>query len=120
MSEAEERVRQIFDLEEWEALPEVSEESLETYWAYLVEHLEFPFQAAYEAEEEPEGVPIQVTALLPVEQSPDDPEMFGLFCEAVQGRQTIQVPLSVVEVTDPTSENYQLVEDYKEWFWSYR
>jgi hypothetical protein len=45
--------------------------------------------------------------------------MYGLFCEARQGRRHVELPLGEVEVKkgDP---NRRPVEDYSYWFWNWR
>ena len=120
MSDPEARLRDIFGLEEWQEPPDVTDVSLEGYLEYLGDHLELPLEAAYDAEEEPDSITIQVHGFISVEDSPDDPEMYGLFCEATQGTEMMVLPLAVIEVVDPNHENHDHVELYKEWFWNYR
>jgi hypothetical protein len=46
-------------------------------------------------------------------------ELHGLFCEARQGRQPIDVPLGQVEARKG-NPNRRLVADYSYWFWNWR
>ncbi|UCE04828.1 MAG: hypothetical protein JSW07_14540 [bacterium] len=117
----EKRVARIFGIEDNNELPDVTEDTLDIYYQYLNQDLVFPFEAAYSKETGPlenTYYDIVVTKVLDVDQS-SDPEFYGLFCEAKEGRRKIIVPLAEVEVKG-RGRNRQLINDYNMWFWNYR
>jgi hypothetical protein len=123
VAEADLRIAQIFGLSESEELPDVTEATLESYHQYLCTHLRFPFEGEYSRETGPlqdTSYVMKVTGLADME---DCDEFYGLLCEGRQeGRQSrrrVVVPLAEIEVGSEDS-NFQLIDDYRGWFWNYR
>lgn len=119
VEEVDLRIAQIFGLSESEELPDVTEAALESYHQYLCTHLRFPFDGEYTRETGPlqdTSYLINVTGLVDME---DCDEFYGLLCEGRQSRRRVVVPLAEIEVGSEDS-NFQLIDDYRGWFWNYR
>ena len=114
----DDRIRMVFGLTSNNPLPDVDEETLETYHEYLSKNLVFPFTAEHGAENgHPERV--KVIGL----GDPDDESMidetYGILCEARLEGQIVTVPFS--ELEDAKGKpNRQLIEDYCYWFHNWR
>ena len=76
-------------------LPEVDDETLETYRDYLAAHLSFPFQAEHTPEKGPmfrRSSLVKVTGLGdPDEEPPYIDDMYGLLCDALTDRRKVVV-----------------------------
>ncbi len=109
------RVRVVFGLTGDEYLPEVDDESLETYYDYLDEHFSLPAEARYVPED---GLFLpssrrNVTAVTLDGGFPwDDGE--GIFCEVrtADGKDVVPLSRLLFRRSDP---NHQLVEDFTAW-----
>lgn len=102
-------------------LPSVDDETLARYYAYLAEHMSFPFKAMYP---EPTGrkevkfCACKVLELLdPAEYAYD--EFDGLFCKTEKAGFKVNLPLIELQVPQD-SPNSQMIEDYWYWFWNWR
>ena len=115
----DDRVRMVFGLTSNDPLPEVDDETLETYRQYLAAHLTFPIEAEHGAEYgHPENV--KVTGLGdPDEDPPYIDDKYGLLCDARMGHRKVVLPVGELEVTKG-KVNRRLIEDYRSWFWNYR
>jgi hypothetical protein len=100
-------------------LPEVSNETLQDYYDYLIGHLSFPFPARY-----PEAVGLHdeilrtatvVTLFDPAKNLGG--ESLGLVCKARLGKREVELSLADLEV-EADGPNHRLVEDYWYWFWN--
>ncbi len=98
-----------------EQLPPVTEESLIKCHRYLAAHLSFPFEAVYlgenEFSEETESKVCVVGLVDPDERLIDE----GLFCKAIEHGETLELPLTEIEVTRE-SRDRDLIEGYTGWF----
>ncbi len=104
-------------LSDADELPPVTEEVLIKCHRYLAAHLTIPFEAIHlrqgEFPEETE-IGIRVVGLVdPDERLMDE----GLFCRVVEEGETIELPLTDIEVTG-VSRNRDLIEGYADWFFS--
>lgn len=117
--EAELRIAEIFDAHEEDgSLPTVSEDTLLMYYQYLQTHLRFPFFAEYcEETEDLEEVYklIEVTALAEDDEVNTDD---GILCKGRYEKWDVMVPLADL-VIDDDDLNFQIVDDYQYWFFSY-
>jgi hypothetical protein len=115
----DDRVRMVFGLTSNDPLPDVNDETLETYRQYLAANLTFPIEAEHGAEYgHPEKV--KVTGLGDSDEEPpyiDD--KYGLLCDARMGHQKVVLPVGELEVTKGKA-NRQLIDDYSSWFWNNR
>src|SRR5271166_3932484 len=107
----DDRVRMAFGLTHDDPLPDVSPETLMTYYRYLAANLKFPFKAKTESD----GTTLTVSRLIDPKQSELEEEE-GLLCEARDRQASFTVPLS--ELEDAVG-NRKLVEDYGYWFWNW-
>jgi len=118
----DDRVRMVFGLTSNDPLPDVDDETLETYHEHLLEKLAFPFEAEHTPES---GTLFQSTYWVKVIGlgDPDDEpmidEMYGILCEARHQGRVVTVPLGELEVKRGRP-NRQLVADYCYWFWNNR
>ena len=102
-------------------LPEVGNETLQSYYDYLTTHLSLPFQVRYP---EPIGLHEEIIRTVTVVRILDptknlDCKSLGIVCKARQGKQMVELSLADLEVEED-DPNHQLVEDYWYWFWNWR
>ena len=108
----DDRIRMVFDLTSNDPLPDVNDETLETYHKYLLKNLLLPFRAEHGAEYgHPE--PVKVIGLGDLNEEPMIDETYGILCEARMEGQVVTLPLG--ELEDP-NRNRQLLRDYCYWF----
>ena len=117
MDDQDDRIRAIFGLTSNDPLPDVDDESLLTYYQYLIANLTFPFKADYMKETGPFS---RRTKQVTVEGlgDPDDPfidDTYGLFCSARKEKRSVDLALGELEVKRG-QPNEQLVDDYAYWF----
>lgn len=119
----DDRVRMVFGLTSNDPLPQVDEETLETYRNYLASHLSFPFEAERTPEKGPmfrRSTLVKVVGLgNPDEEPPYIDEMYGLLCDALMDKREVVVPVGELEVPKG-KPNRRLIQDYCYWFWNYR
>jgi uncharacterized protein YodC (DUF2158 family) len=114
----DDRIRMVFALTSNDPLPDVNNDTLMAYAAFLADELSFPFEATHEPEH---GRAAQMK-VLGVADTNDElmvDEHFGIFCEARLDRRVVTVPLAEVDRAKGTS-NRRLVDDYNYWFWNWR
>ena len=111
----ERRVAEILGVQDGEALPGVSRQTLRKYHAYLTANLEFPLQAKVE---NLDGE-TTIHSLFALKDSPDL-TFYGLFVRGELGRRLIEIPIAEIERVKGEGKNKQLIEDYCMWFWNYR
>jgi hypothetical protein len=112
----DDRVRMVFGLTHDDPLPEVSPETLMTYYRYLTANLKFPFFTSSWAKSGPfssKKVTVPITRLDPPVEDEFDEEA-GLYGIGIDQDEEIEFPLEVIELKkqDP---NYQLISDYTYW-----
>jgi uncharacterized protein YodC (DUF2158 family) len=115
----DDRVRMVFGLTSNDPLPDVDQETLETYHEHLSNNLVFPFDAKHTSETgsfSSRTIQVKVLGL----GDPDEPmidDMYGVLCEAQHKRRMIALPLGELEVKKG-NPNRQLLKDYRYWFWN--
>ena len=118
----DDRVRMVFGLTSDDPLPDVDDETLETYHEHLSENLVFPFEAEYTSETGPfssRTIQAKVIGLGDPDDEPMIDDTYGILCEARHERRVVTLPLGELGVKEG-KPNRQLVEDYSYWFWNYR
>ena len=118
----DDRVRMVFGLTSNDPLPDVDDETLETYHEHLSKDLVFPFEAEHTSETGPfssRTMQVKVTGLGDPDDEPMIDDTYGILCEARHERRVVTLPLGELEV-NKGKPNRQLVEDYSYWFWNYR
>jgi hypothetical protein len=117
----DDRIRMVFGLTSNDPLPDVDDETPESYHQHLSENLSFPFEAEHTSETGPfssRTIQVKVIGL----GDPDDElmidEMYGILCEARHERRVVTLPLGELEVKKG-KPSWQLVKDYCYWFWNY-
>jgi hypothetical protein len=117
----DDRVRMVFGLTHDDPLPDVSSETLMTYYRYLVANLKFPFFTFYWAESGPfsrKKVTVPITRLeAPVDDEFD--EEYGLIGIAVDQDEEIDFPLDVIELKKNDANN-RMISDYSYWLHNWR
>lgn len=116
------RIAEIFGTTPGEPLPDVTEETLKTYYHFLDEHLNFPVPASFPDpvnEEQEQNVNVVLNALLPPEDHPKFGPYFGLLCRVEEGGEEIVIPLGKIEITKEGPEK-KAIDDYSRWYWNYR
>jgi len=111
------RVRIALGLTGDDPLPDVDEQTLRAYHAYLSCQLNFPFEAKAEPEHGPRLRFTVLRLLDPGEHELD--EFYGLLCQGRAGRRMVEMPVAELEVDGGTA-NGRLISDYSYWFWNYR
>jgi hypothetical protein len=112
------RILQIFHREGPAAPPEVSDETLKAYFAFLQKNLTFPMKVTYDQETGPSQKLTCPVTILKLIQDVD--EFYGIFVEGVCGRKHTKIPLADFDCDTTDHRNYQLSDDYKTWFWKNR
>ena len=118
----DDRVRMIFGLTSNDPLPDVDDETLETYHEHLSKNFVFPFEAEHTSETGPfssRTMRVKVIGLGDPDDEPMIDDTYGILCEARHDRRVVTLPLGELEVKNGKL-NRQLVEDYCYWFWNYR
>jgi hypothetical protein len=110
------RARMVFGLTSDDFLPAVDEDSLETYYDHLVEHMTLPIEAKYRSPARSvEPSPSRRVTVVALDHEAGWDEDEGILCEirTVEGNDV--VPLMDLELrqSDP---NYQLLDDFSAWF----
>jgi Calcium binding len=112
----DDRVCMVFGLTHDDPLPEVSPETLMTYYRYLAANLKFPFFTSSWAKSGPfssKKVTVPITRLDPPVEDEFDEEavLYGI---GIDQDEEIEFPLEVIELkkNDP---NYRLISDYTYW-----
>jgi len=112
----DDRVRMVFGLTSNDPLPDVDDETLETYHEHLAKNLVFPFFAEHGTEYgHPERV--KVIDLGDPDEEPLIDETHGIFCEARMEGHVVTLPLG--ELDEP-NRNRQVLRDYCYWFHNWR
>ena len=121
-------------------IPDVTEESLETYRAYLQEHLELPCQLTgiedfdweeyyvigpgdqkeYENLKKTRASYRDKFKMVSFEDLIDEGAGILVEVRRVSDRRKFTLPLAELEATEKKSKNYQLLDDYSVWFVNYR
>jgi hypothetical protein len=115
----DDRVRIALGLTSDDPLSDVDSETLEQYHGYLAKYLSFPFPGKYSHEVGPMMDREERITVVGLFDADDCDETYGLICQAQQGKRRVEVPLGEVEVAEG-DRNWQLLEDYKYWFWNHR
>ena len=98
-----------------EQLPPVTEESLIQCHRYLAAHLSFPFEAVHLGENQFSKETERNVRVVGLVDPDDRPMDEGVFCKAIERGETLELPLTEIEVTDE-SRNRDLIEGYIDWF----
>ncbi len=106
---------EILGVQEGEALPHVSRQTLRTYHAYLKASLKFPLKANVE---DLDGN-ATIHSLFALRECPEL-TFYGLFVRGHHGRRLIEIPIAIIEEVKGKGPNKHLIEDYCMWFWNYR
>ncbi len=115
-NDQDDRVRMALGLTHDDSLPDVSPETLMTYYRYLAATLKFPFFASYWAKSGPfssKKVLVPISRLDPPVAEEFDAEcpLYGI---GIDDDEEIEFPLEAIELKkkDP---NYRLISDYTYW-----
>lgn len=121
-SDQDDRIRAIFGLTSNDPLPNVNDETLETYHEYLSNNLGFPFEAEHTSDTGPfssRTIRVKVIGLSDPDEEPMIDDMYGILCEARHGGKPAVLSLGEIDVKK-NRPNWQLVTDYRYWFWNWR
>src|SRR5271157_2989378 len=113
----DDRVRMALGLTHDDPLPDVSPETLMTYYRYLAANLKFPFVFSYWAKSGPfssKKVIVPISRLDPPVEDEFDEEA-GLYGIGVDQDEEIEIPLAEIELKKKEA-NYRLISDYSYWF----
>ncbi|MBI4864135.1 MAG: hypothetical protein HY815_28345 [Candidatus Riflebacteria bacterium] len=114
------RIRRVFGLTAADRVPDVSPDTLLTYYLYLEKRVECPFEAVHRHRWEPLGTVssrVTVTGILAPDESPESCLERGVICITSEGGglTTHDVPLSLIEV-EKSLPQHRLGYDYAIWF----
>jgi len=115
-TDQEQQILRVFQLQK--NLPEVDTAALEKYCAFLTKKLLFPIQGTFNQE----TGPLQHTTLPVIIKylSEDIDKFYGIYAEGIVGKKHVEIPLADFDCDTTDHRNYQLIDDYKTWFWNYR
>jgi len=117
----DDRVRMAFGLTHDDPIPDVSPETLMTYYRYLAANLKFPFFTSSWAKSGPfssKKVTVPISRLDPPVDDELDEES-GLYGIGHDQDEEIEFPLEVIELKKKDS-NYRLISDYTYWSHNWR
>jgi hypothetical protein len=102
-------------------LPVVDDDTLHEYYEYLSANLSLPFTAHYPKPMNPrEEVLHECTVLGLFDPSKCvNNEIDGIFCRTQKAEFEVNLPLVELDVPKG-SFNFQMIEDYWDWFWNWR
>lgn len=99
-------------------VPDVNGETLKVYFDFLNKHLTFPIKGNFTRET---GSFKHVTHNILLGNLENiDEEFYGIFAEGIEKGKTVVIPLAEFEFEKENDINFQLIDDYKTWFWNYR
>ncbi len=116
VNEQGDRVRMVFGLTSDDLLPDVDEDSLETYYDHLVEQMSLPVEARYCPQEDfLNPSPLRWVKVVALDREVGWDEDEGILCEIRTAEGEDVVPLTGLGFrrSDP---NYQLADDFSAWF----
>lgn len=101
----------------WKKFGEVSKKSIEEYYHYLSKTLIFPItgevsQEAFQLKERIFKVVLHNLC------QPED-YFYGILAEGKSGRKAVVIALAEFSAK-ASNPNFQIIEDYKDWFWNNR
>lgn len=101
--------------------PSVHADTLSRYYRYLAARLSLPFGATYPEPTTPrEEMEYRCAVVKLLDPSRDIGDEFdGIFCKTRKGKYEINLPLTELRVSEG-SPDFQLIEDYRYWFWNWR
>lgn len=114
VAETERRLRKIFEIQDDEEIPTVSDQTLKTYYDYLKKGLSLPASAMHYDEEKDKEFKVAINKL--IEYTDESEEALGILCECVKGKAKVVLPLAEIE-TSEKDRNFQLIDDYCFWYW---
>ncbi len=88
--------------------------AFEAWEKYLNESLSFPFEA--EISDYQTRGPLQQGDRIRVHNILGNEDLYGVIVKLRSGRKVYHFPLCDIEVLDKISTNFQLVDDYRDWF----
>jgi hypothetical protein len=112
----EKRILCVFQLQK--NLPEINNATLEKYFIFLTKNLLFPIKGTFDQETGPLN---HTTYPITLKHLADDiDEFYGIYAEGVAGNKHLEIPLADFDCSTTDNRNYQLIDDYKTWFWNNR
>ncbi len=116
----QERLRRVFGLDRRAALPQLDQQALLRYHAYLSNQLSFPFDAQYFDEHEGAACDNRITVarLVDADECLRDPRA-GIQCEVLACGHPVWVRLDELRLFD-RSPRQQAIDDYRAWFHAQR
>ena len=118
----DDRIRRVFGLSEDTPLPSVDDQTLATYYDYLIANLVLPFDALFcptGGEERQLIHYVRVTVLMDPRQDRMLNNLHGLFCKATNCKNVLDLSLADLGVRED-NPNCQLLDDYAYWFVNWR
>ncbi len=109
------RVRMVFGLTADDFLPHADEESLDTYYDHLVRRLSLPMDAKYWSEVDSFQASSRIVKVVALDREMGWDDFDGILCKIRRGETEEIVALANLEIRR-SSPNYQLIDDYSEWF----
>ncbi len=102
-------------------LPTVDNRSLEIFYDYLLQRVQFPYYGVFAQDNEQrqqEYYPVVVKALIDPDES-EELEKYGILAFVIWNDQEVKMPVAeiVINQGDP---NYDVVEDYCTWYWDHK
>lgn len=99
-------------------LLKVKEESLMSFYEYLLQHITFPFSALYKEEIGPLEIAEFEVHCIRLDQEMKVDEYYGILVECKVGRKKVILPLAGINL-DEGHKNFKWIDLYQGWFWSY-
>jgi hypothetical protein len=112
------RIMTVFRVVSIDDVPDVNGETLKVYFDFLNKHLTFPIKGNFTRET---GSFKHATHNILLENLENiDEEFYDIFAEGIEKGKTVVIPLAEFEFEKENDINFQLIDDYKTWFWNYR
>lgn len=112
--EDEKRIMKVFNVKDYDKIPKKTNEAMKIYFNFLKKKLIFPITGKHTSETGPFESETITIKLHHLSDLYDD--FYGILVEGRSGRKKVVVPLVDFEPKNEEEENFQFIDDYKNWF----
>ena len=104
-------------MEEFKIFGEVNKKSIELYVKHISKILSFPING--EVSQEAGSLKERTFKVVLHNLCPSEDDFYGILAEGKSERRPVVIALAEF-TANKSDSNYQIIEDYKDWFWNNR